>query len=240
MGLWTWYCCGKHPVAADFFQIGEASALAEHFNRWVQKGYEQVLKSRQKGAGLFSWRFWTQGFKGDELVLGLIRDSGDNRGRPFPILFLGSGPLTSWARSWELLPLICDQVWSHVEHLAVKRLESFQELKNEVERIRPPLSQWAVARAAYTRALESEAGERIQGEGQEEPPDSETLHFQIRLSEDDSSAVLLTSCHSRLKRIRSGAVPQAVFMGGGEGLMHVKGYFRSLKPTDYVTLWSLR
>ncbi len=240
MGLWKWYCCGKHPVVADFFQVGEKSALAERFSRWVEEGYAALIRQKSKRTGISSWRFWTQGSKNGELVLGLIRDSGDSRGRPFPILFLGSGPLTSWARIWELLPLTCDQAWGHIEHLAVKRLESLQELKDEVRRIRPPLSEWAATEAMFNGADHTADGERIQDLERDEPADPAAMHFQVPLHEEESAAHLLASCHSRLKRLGPAAVPQAVFMGGSEGFMHLKGYFRSLKPSDFVTLWSLR
>jgi len=240
MGSWRWFACGKHPVAGDFFQTGLESPLARHFKWWMEKGYETWINQQKNSLDFTSWRFWAQGSKTDELVLGLVRDSGDRRGRPFPILFIGSGVLKSWAGTWELLPLVCDPAWTQIEHLAVKRVESIEGFKHELAAVRPPAPNWSSAQKAYALGAQSlDQGQVRPGpiEGQGGHPASYAFSIQENESRSD---LLLVTCHSRVKNLAGGPPPQSVFMGGVSNALHMMSFYRSVTVSDYVNLWSLR
>lgn len=240
MGTWKWYAYGKHPVAADFIQAGRESPLAAHFRWWVEKGYQASMAKGYSPSSFNSWRFWAQGSKADELVLGLVRDSGDSRGRPFPILFLGCGGLQSWIAAWELLPLVCEPVWAQVEQLTVKRLGSLEEFKHELTAVRPPTPEWASAQRAYALALRSMENEQVHQGTLAGRTEDQALSYEIPLQDHNASAMLLVSCHKHLKSHAWPAPPQSVFMGGSSSILHVMSFYRSIAVSDYINLWSLR
>lgn len=240
MGSWTWFSSGKHPVVGDFFQVGHESPLATHFQWWVEKGYDGVLRQGRGNPEVNSWRFWSHGARNDELVLGLVRDSGDSRGRPYPILFIGCGTLKTWASQWELLPLVCEQAWSQAEHLAVRRLESLEDFKEGLAKLRAPGSDWTAARKTFSRAFAGSADDQIQKDPSSQQDHNQTMSYRITPREGSSSAALVARCHDRLKTLFRNIRPQTVFMGGNASTLHVQGFFRSITPADFTAMWSLR
>jgi len=56
------------------------------------------------------------------LVCGVVRDSVDRLGRPYPLLVLGTGSLREWESHWDLLPYACLPVWQRIEYLGASSL----------------------------------------------------------------------------------------------------------------------
>jgi hypothetical protein len=65
-------------------------------------------------------------------VGGLLRDSVDTVGRPFPLLVLGTGQLDGWEETWELMPMIFEGLWSRMEYLTAKRSYDLGALESEL------------------------------------------------------------------------------------------------------------
>ena len=90
-GSWQWAAFGKHPVAKDFFRVGQSGPLAKDFSQWVDRGY-QLLGVRKKSS-FCSWRFWTRGPKRDVLGCGVVRDDREQgRGVASEIASCGPAP----------------------------------------------------------------------------------------------------------------------------------------------------
>ena len=77
------------------------------------------------------------------LACGLLRDSSDSLGRPYPLLIIGSGSLQGWEERWDLLPLACERSWEQMESIATGTFLDFEHLQEEVRRIEPPRPQWS-------------------------------------------------------------------------------------------------
>ncbi len=106
---WQWDVAGKHPVAKDFFALGQRSLMAEAFTEWIRRGADSLIStSKELLIHSCSWRFWAKTPQAGILACGVIRNSCDSVGRPFPLLVMGTGKLEKWEDNWELLPFSCE------------------------------------------------------------------------------------------------------------------------------------
>ncbi len=135
---WRWAAYGKHPVASDFFRLGEEFSLGKGFSEWVGNGYKVLTSRGRADQGLYFWRFWARGAQKGTLACGVLRDSSDRVGRPFPLLIMGMGPLKGWEEAWDLLPFACETTWNQIEYLSALVVNDFKKLENEYGQIRPP------------------------------------------------------------------------------------------------------
>ena len=141
---WNWAAVGKHPALKDYFTLGVLRQVGQGFREWVQAGYERA-SAREGGAsrGFYSWRFWMKDPRKGFLACGLLRDSSDSLGRPYPLLIIGSGSLQGWEERWDLLPLACERSWEQMESISTRTFFDFNQLQEEVRRIKPPRPQWS-------------------------------------------------------------------------------------------------
>ena len=237
--------CGKHPFASDFLQIGQESALGCSLCQWMQSGYEKVLAKRGNSSNFHSWRFWARGSARKELILGLVRDSSDSRGRRFPFLVFGSGYLKDWINSWQYLPLTCDTVWQTMEQLTVARLSKVTELEQQLKVIRPPRG-IALENDRHKNDVQNvQKPSQAVGKIERIPlnrtgdPDS-MLAFRIAADGDEGHAMRpIANAHHQLQTDLKKIVPQIVFMGGTSVSMLVLCFFRSLTASDFMWMWSI-
>ncbi len=224
---WAWGASGKHPVARDYISIGNRTLMLETFSSWVESGYS---KFQDRPAQACSFRFWARGAKGQELICGLIRDSIDTIGRPFPFLVLGTGQLDGWEETWELLPMVFDGLWSRMEYLTTKRSYDLSALESELVVLpHPTLFQGeGTAAGRYEDATE----------GIENMRDAAELFAPIRGEGFDDPSAALVMWHARLKELRRDA-PGSVFMGGMPGNTWLGVFRRPLAAADFVRLWTL-
>jgi type VI secretion system protein VasJ len=141
MTSWQWAAAGKHPAARDFMEAGQAFPLFDALYRWMEKGYEAGTPEKDV-AGLHSWRFWARGGKKNGVACGLLKDSCDNIGRPYPLLIMGTGELERWEEHWDLLPLACETTWGQMESFSTRMFQNFQELENDLFGMRIPVPRW--------------------------------------------------------------------------------------------------
>lgn len=237
---WNWAVSGKHPVAGDYFQIGSDSPMLTALSDWVKKGYQLLISENKYPPDRHSWRFWIKGQKKGHLVCGVVRDSSDNIGRPYPLLIVGEGRLDKWSDYWELLPAVLDKTWNHMEHLSTKRFIDFKQLEDDVPFIINPVPQWPDASAF------------VQGKFNSEPNDlHKSMKFKIRDLEKNGEflapirigtlfdPVSVAVEWNLLIRKKTKNIPNFVLMGGIPEKVFLAVFNRPLVSRDFVRLWSV-
>ena len=244
-GNWQWAAYGKHPVAKDYFKVGQHGPLVKVFSEWVDVGYQRVAAKGENS--LHSWRFWAKGPKKDGLSCGVVRDSGDQLGRPYPLLIMGTGRLTNWEDQWDLIPLACERTWAQMEYLYTKTLEDLKQLEEAIQKIPPPSSEWEEFREARRNSWEGSPSSNPPSAPWEKWKGGELLsRFRAQtelffpldagISIDPSAEIRYL--HYLLKTGEKN-IPQAVFMGGNLEKSLLAVFKRSVSAADFVQLWSV-
>lgn len=217
---WGWALAGKHPVVKDYIRIGQGSSLMDDFSRWVEGGYPRV----KPAATPHSWRFFARGRRRGELSCGLIRDSRDGAGRPFPLLIMGWGVLAGWEEDWVHLPYSLDALWERIEFVCTRRVFDLEELKSEVLRLggpSPVAGLWMPGGSAVRDGIPQHRGmaaARLPGTADHL---DEIVELLLRMDKPGT------------------AEPEAVFMGGPPEPSYVAVFFRPLVADDFATLWCM-
>ena len=241
-GTWQWAAFGKHPVAKDFFRVGQFGPLAKEFSQWVDRGY-QLLAARKKGA-LYSWRFWTRGPKRDALGCGVVRDCYDQLSRPYPLLIMGTGILAGWEDQWDLNPLACERTWTQMEYLFTKNFAGLKQLEEEVQKIPPPLPRWPELRESRRSLLEGASAPSSswglqEVERQLAPfPQKSELYVPLDQGLFPDPSAGIHYLHSFFRKEEKN-IPQSLFMGGTLEKALLAVFKRPLHPADFVRLWSV-
>jgi len=216
---WTWGAAGKHPIVKDYISLGQETPLLHVFSRWVEEGYHKVNKDTTHR----SWRFFAKGMKRAELSCGLLRNSHDGVGRPFPFIILGSGPLEGWEPRWEILPLAFDTLWERMEYLCAKRVFDLTELKKDIERLPNPSL--------------PEEGQFVVESGSELPQQQDGI-LSIPLKGTGDPREEIIQCLMLFKS-SSHHIPDAVFIGGPAEQSFLVIFTRSLNMADFKKLWAV-
>lgn len=243
---WQWVALGKHPVARDFFRVGPDMPMAGGFSEWLENGYG-ALPSKPGGPGEFrSFRFWAKGPGKDGLVLGVIRDSSDDIGRPYPFFAMGAGSLSVWEEHWDLLPLACETAWGRIEYLSGGNVQDLRRMEVEItQRLRPPEPNW-------TGLAERRRGMGVPGPGSaagKSGVDLEDMERQasalsgrpemvVSLHASAADPTATAALWAYLLRKCGAAAPSAVFLGGGLETSCLAVFRRALAPADFVRLWT--
>jgi type VI secretion system protein VasJ len=238
---WNWAASGKHPSAKDFFHIGCRFPLAAGLADWVRKGFSPPGTGSRMAPGGCSWRFWAQGNSGKELACGLLRDSSDSLGRPYPLLIAGSGVLPAWQDHWEWLSRACDGAWRQMEYVSSRKYDNLEQLEGELLRTRPPGPDWAEIKTMAPAGSDSFR-----------PPLPPLVvrmdNGIVRLSledlatgggngEPDPIPDLVLQVNAAVKAAFD-KTPSAMFMGGTVDRSFVVFFFRAIKAADFAMLWS--
>ncbi|MGE5238550.1 MAG: type VI secretion system-associated protein TagF [Chloroflexota bacterium] len=244
---WRWAASGKHPVSADFFRAGKEFPLLKGFSDWIENGYQYLARKNRPLVSLHSWRFWVRGGARDVLACGLVRDSSDSLGRPYPLLIMGSGALKDWDQQWDLLPFACERTWNRMEYIAAQGAREFRSFEQDIERIRPPDADWAAFAAkgeSFCRSLaESEGSEGCLAPGEIERLSEELAVRAESFLPFDGTGIadqtaLIVRWHSRLRAIGREA-PSAAFMGGTMEKSCLAFFKRPLVAEDFGRLWAV-
>ncbi len=241
-GGWQWIATGKHPSAKDYFTIGKESAFSEAFSRWIEQGYEILPFELKRASRMGSWRFWAKTPNNEILILGLIRDSCDSIGRPYPLLIMGVGSLAGWVKQWDLLPHACEQTWAQMEYIAAKNYSDTKKFGDELTGVSGPKTDWNSFRQ------DSPVGESLEQIGSSTLSEIKHLMYNYLNSGELMAELkqglvkdlfsLVCLWHFVLKE-KNTSPPNAVFMGGIPGRNFLAIYGRALAPKDFVNLWSL-
>jgi len=245
--LWGWAAYGKHPAAKDFIRIGQDMPLLKGFSEWTENGYQKATTNSSIGKSLVSWRFWSKGARKGVLVCGLIKDSSDSLGRSYPLLIMGSGPLTNWEDRWDLLPFACEKTWSEMEYVSSRRFEDFERLKATIQALRPPQPQWA----DFEEKRNREAGNDGKSGDYLSVRDDDKLERQISLVSDKTEIIIdldqkpfpdqiaAVNCMQTLLKMHDKHAPHAMFVGGAVDRSFLALFKRPLSKDDFVKLWSM-
>jgi len=219
-GGWVWCAGGKHPVAKDYISIGPDTQVSRALYRWMEDGYSRVGDVPVQ----HSWRFFTKGLKPGELACGLVRDSRDGAGRPFPFIVTGYGHVEKWEQHWELIPYALDSLWERMETMSVKRFFDLDDLKSAVSRLPQPLVD---GEQPYPANESGQAGQITQS--------SDVVCLALGGLEDGKSE---TVQGLKLVKERYPSVPSAVFIGGTQDKGMLMAFMRSLTVSDFEKLWT--
>lgn len=244
---WKWAAYGKHPVANDYLRLGKKFSLMGLLADWVDKGYPAVATEESALHGRGSWRFWARGSGNKDLVCGVIKNSSDSLGRPYPLLIMGTGPLKDWDDQWDLLPLAFEKTWSQMEYLSSRVFREVHELEGEVQNIRQPHPEWP--KFIEKRLTVVDIGS---SPGHESPiPHFRELNEQaarfsaqaesfihLHRGETHDEVTLILLWHFLFKSLGK-KIPNAVFAGGTVEKTYLAWFNRPVNPADFVHLWSL-
>lgn len=232
---WHWSAFGKHPSSRDYFRLGEDHFLIKGFSDWVENGYQILISKKNDHPLPCAWRFWARGSQKENLVCGLIRDSSDSLGRPFPLLLIGTGPLKDCEKHWDLLPFAFEGAWSQMERLSTRIFPDLQHLGEEIERINPPQPNWSELASPDEKNFSTDIQtlkDRIRIMAKK---DEIFIPFNETFMKDSLKWIHLY--HSSLKTHRSEIVTTS-FMGGTSTKTWLVFFRRPLVTEDFVRLWS--
>lgn len=235
---WRWAACGKHPVAGDYFRVGDAFPTAGLFADWMEKGYAAVCGTaaeRDYSATACGWRFWAAGEK-RRLVCGLVRDSNDCIGRPYPLLVVGEGPLHRWEESWETIPSACERTWGYIEYCITKNSRDLMQLEREILNTPSPAPErtgLAMAPGKPAIVVGNDTGfvvSLFEGEGYDV--------FHLTAEQTGGRIDSVVELHRTLKN-RQAAAPTAFFIGGSFEKTCAVRFKRPLLYADFAALWAV-
>lgn len=238
---WRWAACGKHPAAGDYLRLGDSFPTARILADWMEKGYPSSSGAETASAGVkmaCGWRFWSAGEKGN-LACGLVRDSNDSIGRPYPLLVVGEGPLRAWQESWENIPSACERAWSYIEYCVTKNCRDLKQLEREILNTPSPTDDWAGSEGLPEIFSESLSPPFPGGFDCVIPVvrgvDYDVFHFTAHHTSGKIDAV--TVLHRLLKESQR-TVPAAFFVGGSFEQTCAVRFNRPLRYSDFEILWS--
>ena len=133
-----WFLSGKHPMFADYLNLGSPSSLALTFNKWVIQGFEQFIGTGGLPKQGCSYRFWGRTGERHGLILGLLKESTDSVGRPFPLLILGTSSLPDWQKHRSRLISHLEGIWSRLEEIAAGIYDRPAAMESDLIRITLP------------------------------------------------------------------------------------------------------
>lgn len=229
---WRWKAVGKHPAAADYINIQGGTPLMEAVAEWVTKGYNDLQSSADPAAGYHSWRFWLHGTQKGSLICGVVRDSSDRIGRPFPILIVGEGQLKGWEKKWTLLPTMLAKTWTRMERIAASRYEELQALAYDLQQLIPPRLEEALEPGALDEGTRSAHLGTCQAELQQ------TGRSMIPLNNGaDADVDMLAARWHAYLTVCCTEIPRAVFLGGSARTSYLTVIRQPLSTGDFIRMW---
>ena len=243
---WKFAAFGKHPGAKDYIRLGSTTPILAGIADWVDKGYAGIEGKKKGMADAASWRFWSKGFGTGSLVCGVVRDSVDRLGRPYPLLVLGTGSLREWEGQWDLLPYACLPVWQRIEYLGAQRYEEIGRFESAIRGLHPPAPEWA----DFSGRRDREVAAKEVRSGSAGPDDASVragndavpgepirfLRLDGGLGRDPFPEAV--GWQSRLRR-DDGSAPNAVFFGGTISRAYLGVFRKALATPDFVRIWNV-
>ncbi len=239
---WRWAALGKHPMARDFIRIGSDLPVLPVLSEWVERGYKALLYQKPTRTPGCSWRFWSRGARRNQLLFGLLKDSSDAVGRPYPLLIVGQGPLHDWEKGWDLLGLALDGAWNRIEYLSRRQFGRLEDLETELNRVTAPQSDWNGLREAYPAVFELARNMDRRwfdsGAPDQEWEDRASVFLRVRPAPGVDPLQLAGAYQVGYRKLFQ-QIPQSLFLGGTPASSCLVFYHRSLRPADFLRLWSV-
>lgn len=244
---WNWAAYGKHPVAKDFFHVGHNMPLLKGISDWVEHGYTKLITRNSVSNMNCSWRFWMRGGRKGSLICGLIKNSSDELGRPYPLLIVGFGVLENWENQWDLLPFACEQTWGQMEYISVHNYNDISKFEVEIQNVRPPAPEWSEFKAKRENSLkfvissdDNNLSQYIRDVKNRAVSLSKKAESFICLDDKPflDKSILISYWYLHLK-LHIKTIPNIIFMGGPLEKSYIALFKRPLAPADFVDLSSL-
>ncbi len=242
---WLWSAFGKHPVARDYLELGPDHVMAQAFSQWIDQGHHAFVSSGRRAHQSCSWRFWAMTPKKGELAIGLLKDSCDSIGRPFPFLVMGAGRVEGWEDHWELLPLVCEKSWVQMEYIGSRNYKEVELLKADIQALRPPFGaggehaasweEYSLKAASMNFTLPADTKKGIREYIRAYLNDQEAF-IPIEAGVDAMGLICLLN-----KELKEGLdrPPTSLFVGGAGMETFMAVFSRPLRQDDFVKLWSV-
>ncbi len=239
---WIWCIRGKHPGLKDYFTLGADSPMLSAFADWIEKGYRGLAERSSSPGSLISYRFWVGGPRGGSLLCGVVKDSSDSVGRPYPLILMGMGPMANWDAHWDEIPLACELSWAQLESISTRPYRDFKQMESDLRTLKPPTADWGGF------GTEGEPESSTYGEETRRPElegiltqrmNSDVLILPLSGDRYGDSTRDVRTLHVLLKR-HSPAIPKAVFMGGRPTETMLAVFKRPLLPEDFGRLWFVK
>lgn len=210
-------------------------------SNWMAKGYQGLPSRSRSHTDFMSWRFWSGVAGKDTFHCGIMRDSSDSIGRPYPMLMLGAGPLDNWETQWQLSPYACERTWNQMEAISTRTFHDLRHLEEEIRRIKPPEPNWSdllrlenemvklggSCIPSEIKVLQEQAKTVAKKSEIFIPIDESLIHDHLRL-------ILLWLFN--LKSLMAD-IPKAVFMGGNQLRTFLVIFRRPLSTQDFLRIW---
>jgi type VI secretion system protein VasJ len=243
---WRFAAFGKHPGAKDYIRLGSTTPMLEGVADWVDKGYAEVGGKKKGMADAAAWRFWSKGFGPGALVCGVVRDSVDGLGRPYPLLVLGTGPLREWEGNWDLLPYACLPLWQRIEYLGAQRYEEIGRFESAIRGLHPPVPEWAdfsgrrdrEVVAPGVRTVTAGQNGALGHEGKDAVPGEASRFIRLDGGHGNDPFPAAVGWQSRLRRDDAEA-PNAVFFGGTISRAYLGVFRKPLATPDFARIWNV-
>ncbi len=239
---WQWTIWGKHPSASDYLNWGLKTRVELALSNWIQKGYSQLSVEESDARKPCTWRFWTQATGNHALACGVITNSCDRLGRPYPLLVMGTGKLKGWERYWEYLSVGLELTWRRMEELTASRAEKFSELERALGKFQPPVVDWSdikLKRSILTNTTITSLPEteRLRRSDFKQADRLTIESDQIVPLRGDPIEAAMMQWQRRAED--QNQCPNALFMGGPVEKPYLAVFNRPLSPSDFVRLWTL-
>jgi type VI secretion system ImpM family protein len=240
---WQWMARGKHPGLKDYFSLGATSPLLAALCDWIEKGFRGLTERVDPAGRRIAWRFWVGGHKPGVILCGVVRDSSDSVGRPYPLMILGMGEMQGWEKAWGTLPLAFEKTWTQMEAIATRLSRDHKELQTEVGCLASPRLE------PVETGLAPQADEPRQGNAPQVAhlldlknqvqanPDEGTVFLPIEGSAPSEEAAGIAALMNQLTVLLPD-IPKAVFLGGHPARPMVAVFRRPLQPQDFTRLWT--
>jgi type VI secretion system protein VasJ len=243
---WRFAAFGKHPGAKDYVRLGSTTPLLTGIADWVDKGYAGVEGKKKGMADAAAWRFWSKGSGPGALVCGVVRDSADGLGRPYPLLVLGTGPLREWEGNWDLLPYACLPLWQRIEYLGAQRYEEIGRFESAIRGLHPPVPEWAdfsgrrdrEASVPDVRSGNAGPGVASNNEGGDALPGESSRFIRLDGGAGGDPFRAAVGWQSRL-RGEDAEAPNAVFFGGTFSRAYLGVFRKRLSTPDFARIWNV-
>jgi type VI secretion system protein VasJ len=244
---WKWSAMGKHPAVMDYFQLGCGAPLVSAFAAWIENGYRKLASGNRAGPAFSSWRFWAKGMRKGYIACGVVRDSSDSAGRPYPLMVMGTGTLAGCEENWDLLPFVLAESWMQIEYITSGYFADLTQLEADIGRVKIPSREWSAFAERRLKDGNPDNSAQVDMMSQRRSEIERGAKALLATNElfvsidDDQGRDSLTMAWFWLFLLKSriAIVPNAVFLGGIPEKSNLAIFNRSLKSGDFVRLWSV-
>jgi len=229
------YLDGKHPSFKDFISLGLSCPFAKALSQWLHEGFALWIHNKLNNQ-LISWRFWAVGSdKGKRMLYwGIMKDSSDSIGRPYPLMILARSKLNDLSKHWVTLPTILNNSWTLMEHIGVNNFDGMNDMQQILKRLLESVSNLT---NCFNEKFNAKQNSDIRTLASKITYNSKNKVLKLPLEESDSDPSNLSLLYKLINN-QVQIMPRIVFAGGSNKQPYLYLFYRPLVLNDFVMLWS--